>query len=559
MPSQVLGKVSVTPKGDYSSAATYYALDIVGYECGSYLAMKEVTGVKPSNDQVNWMQLSGPGLPGEDGTNGATFIPSVSDDGVISWTNDGEKENPDPVNIMGPQGNAAGFGTVTATADNTSSETPSVDVQASGPDTAKNFTFAFTGLKGNPGDTPDIEIGTVTTLEPNQDATADITGTTPNLSLYLGIPKGQPGTSVSRIQRTSGNGAPGTTDTYTMYDSNDAPIGTFTVYNGQNGTGAGDFMADGSVPMTGNMDMNGNRVTEVGSPTADTDAANKAYVDQAVGGVQIATDPTPTQGSVNPVQSGGVYDALADKQDALSGTEGQLVGFNSAGEAIPVAKPSYTASDVGAIPAPSGGSAGQILTKTSDGVAWEDAPEGGVTSFNSRTGAVIPQSGDYTAEMVGARPSTWTPSAADVGAVPTTRTVNGKALSDNISLTADDVGAVPTSRKVNNKPLSSDVTLTAADVGAGAPATSTTITLTSSGWTGDSAPFSQQVACSMVAVDTEIVTIDPQINSSDEDANNEIINAWALLQRDPDQGAGTLTFYVKNKPTVNIPVKVGVS
>ena len=35
------------------------------------------------------------------------------------------------------------------------------------------------------------------------------------------------------------------------------------------------------------------------------------------------------------------------------------------------------------------------------------------------------------------------PTAADVGAVPTTRTVNGKALSSNISLTASDVGAVP--------------------------------------------------------------------------------------------------------------------
>lgn len=35
------------------------------------------------------------------------------------------------------------------------------------------------------------------------------------------------------------------------------------------------------------------------------------------------------------------------------------------------------------------------------------------------------------------------PTAADVGAVPTTRTVNGKALSSDISLTASDVGAVP--------------------------------------------------------------------------------------------------------------------
>lgn len=40
----------------------------------------------------------------------------------------------------------------------------------------------------------------------------------------------------------------------------------------------------------------------------------------------------------------------------------------------------------------------------------------GVTSFNGRAGAVSPAEGDYTAAMVGARPSDWTPTAADVGA-----------------------------------------------------------------------------------------------------------------------------------------------
>lgn len=103
--------------------------------------------------------------------------------------------------------------------------------------------------------------------------------------------------------------------------------------------------------------------------------------------------------------------------------------------------------------------------------------------------------------------------AADVGAVPTSRTVNGKALSSDISLTASDVGAlpdsttigngqiifqkngtgigtitanqttsttvnftipttasdvgaVPTSRTINGKALTSNITLTAADTGA---------------------------------------------------------------------------------------------
>lgn len=49
--------------------------------------------------------LQGPqGEPGEDGDPGATFTPSVSSAGVISWTNDGGLPNPDSVNIKGPTG-----------------------------------------------------------------------------------------------------------------------------------------------------------------------------------------------------------------------------------------------------------------------------------------------------------------------------------------------------------------------------------------------------------------------------------------------------------------------
>lgn len=507
MPNTVLGKVSVVPRGDYSASTTYYALDIVGYNGGSYLAMKEVTGIEPSNDQVNWMQLSGPGLPGVDGV---TFTPSVSEAGVISWTNDGEEENPDPVDIMGPPGAAAGFGTVTATADNTSSETPSVDVQSSGPNTAKNFTFAFTGLKGKPGDTPDIEIGTVTTLEPDQDATADITGTTPNLSLSLGIPKGKPGTSVSRIQRTSGTGAAGTTDTYTMYDSDGGTIGTFTVYNGSNGTGSGDFMANGTVPMTGALDMGGQRVTNVGAPTASTDAVRQSdlktvsdKVDDIISGTTAITIPAATEAKRGGVIIGEGLSVTedgtvsADDQLPAGGTQGQVLTQGTTGpewqdapsglpdggapgqvltqgesgpEWTNAPDPLPSGGETGQVltktadgaawddvpsDLPSGGTDGQILTKTTDGVAWEDAPESGVTSFKGRTGAVTPQDGDYTAGMVGARPDTWTPSAADVGAVPTSRTVNGQELSQDINLTADNVGARP-----------STWTPTASDVGA---------------------------------------------------------------------------------------------
>lgn len=52
------------------------------------------------------------------------------------------------------------------------------------------------GDKGDPGtdgQTPNIAIGTVTTLESGINATAEITGATPNLTLNLGIPKGEKG------------------------------------------------------------------------------------------------------------------------------------------------------------------------------------------------------------------------------------------------------------------------------------------------------------------------------------------------------------------------------
>ena len=44
------------------------------------------------------------GTPGIDGIDGVTFIPSVSQEGIISWTNNGGLLNPPPINIKGEPG-----------------------------------------------------------------------------------------------------------------------------------------------------------------------------------------------------------------------------------------------------------------------------------------------------------------------------------------------------------------------------------------------------------------------------------------------------------------------
>ena len=51
-----------------------------------------------------------PGKDGAPGADGTTFTPSVSAAGDLSWTNDGGKANPAPVNLKGPKGDTGPTG-----------------------------------------------------------------------------------------------------------------------------------------------------------------------------------------------------------------------------------------------------------------------------------------------------------------------------------------------------------------------------------------------------------------------------------------------------------------
>lgn len=72
--------------------------------------------------------------------------------------------------------------------------------------TTYNISFATLkrdskGAKGDTGATPNLTIGTVSTLNPGQSATASITGTAENPVLNLGIPKGDQGYTLTEADK----------------------------------------------------------------------------------------------------------------------------------------------------------------------------------------------------------------------------------------------------------------------------------------------------------------------------------------------------------------------
>lgn len=93
------------------------------------------------------------GIQGEPGANGATFIPHITDGDTLSWTNDGGLENPDPVYIRGIQ-----------------------------------------GRPGNDGAAATIVVAETNTTPPGNDAVVSNIGTATNARLVFNIPRGEPGT-----------------------------------------------------------------------------------------------------------------------------------------------------------------------------------------------------------------------------------------------------------------------------------------------------------------------------------------------------------------------------
>ena len=142
-----------------------------------------------------------------------------------------------PQGEVGPQGPQGGTGTnayisaVTASVGNTTG-TPSVDVTTAGTHSNISFNLAFNGLKGSPGDD---------------------------------------GIGIKSFVRTNGNGAAGSTDTYTITFTN-GETSAITVYNGSDGINGKDGQ-DGAPGANGSTWYNG-----IMAPSTDTGVNGDWYL-----------------------------------------------------------------------------------------------------------------------------------------------------------------------------------------------------------------------------------------------------------------------------------------
>lgn len=124
------------------------------------------------------------GKNGIDGADGTTFTPSVSEQGVITWTNDGGKANPQPVDIKGPPGD-----------DGTSPTVSVVDITGGHRVTITDAigTRSFDVMDGPQGDPGDDYVLTaadkaeIAQMAATIDNKVTVSGTTPTINAQAGI------------------------------------------------------------------------------------------------------------------------------------------------------------------------------------------------------------------------------------------------------------------------------------------------------------------------------------------------------------------------------------
>ena len=241
-----------------------------------------------------------------------------------------------------------------------------------------------------------------------------------------------------------------------------------------------------------------------------------------VGGVAaVTTDATPTQGSTNPVQSGGVYTALADKLDKTGDGSNVTAAFTAASSRANIAT-------------------GEKLSVLFGKIAKWFADLGSL-AFKS-TVAKTDLASNVQTSLEKADSALQSVSKSDVGL--------GNV--DNVKQYSSSNPPPYPVTSVNGQ--TGDV-----EVQSGSEAASYTATLTTSGWAQSGNRYAQTVNVTGVTASTPVVLVDVALSGADLDADAASLEAWGIVSaNNVAQGNGTLTFYALSVPSVNIPVNVGV-
>ena len=105
-----LGKVSLTPRGEYNPSAQYTELDVVTHAGSSFMVLKDVMGVTPVAGEY-YQILAEKGLKGDRGAQG--YIGPRGETGPAGPQGEpgpqGDKGEPGDVGPQGPQGEAGGY------------------------------------------------------------------------------------------------------------------------------------------------------------------------------------------------------------------------------------------------------------------------------------------------------------------------------------------------------------------------------------------------------------------------------------------------------------------
>ena len=391
------------------------------------------------------------------------------------------------------------------------------------------------------------------TLEHGKPATVSKSVVDDVFKLTFGLPRGEkgeagsPGRGITSITLKSGTHAAGTVDTYTITFTDNTTY-DFQVTNGANGFSPTITISkSGKVTTVTVVDANGTQSFEI------NDGAD------GLGSGDMHTSTYDPKGKAQDIfayadaKAGAAMDAASSAQSTANGAKTTAQSAQSTAR---------TAQSVANTKLSPGGDGSRL------NVTFEEAKERENIATGERLSVLFGKLARWLADLGSLA---FKSSVAKADLAKDVQTSLGKAdtamqsytetdptvpswakAEKKPTYTASEVGAVPTSRKVNGKALSADITLGAVY----------TATLTAAGWATSGAWKTQTVSVTGLKASYNAAPfVDVALSGTDAAADAELAAAWLGISASAIANTAANSLTVKfpatvDTPTVNIPIRV---